>query len=99
MLRESLTRERLRESLLSSRRSRRNSEKKSSAYKSTADKTLIDARELSPRNHAKMVVNFEDSIFDNKCLEEKRTNLAYRYDFCLTELFAMIDYAKTGLLS
>lgn len=77
----------------------RNSELKYSAYKSTADKTWVDPRELSPRNHAKMVINFEDSIFDNKCLEDKRTNLALRYDFCLTELFAMIDYAKTGLLS
>jgi len=98
-LRESITREKLRESLLSSRRSMRNSELKYSAYKSTADKTWVDPRELSPRNHAKMVINFEDSIFDNKCLEDKRTNLALRYDFCLTELFAMIDYAKTGLLS
>lgn len=46
-----------------------------------------------------MIVNFKDSIFDNKCLEDKRVSLALRYDFCLTELFAMIDYGKTGLLS
>jgi len=100
-LRDSLTRSRLRESLLAERES----VKKYSALKSTAAKTTrsyLDSTrglELSPVNQSKMIVNFKDSIFDNKCLEDKRVSLALRYDFCLTELFAMIDYGKTGLLS
>lgn len=97
-IRRSLSRSRLRDSLML--------EKKGSAYKSTAAKTYKswydstrDQRELSPVNQSKMIVNFKDSIFDNKVLEEKRTNLAMRYDFCLTDIFAMVDFNRSGVIT
>ena len=112
-LRESLSRSRVRESLMLERsvsRSRlRDSlmlEKKGSAYNSTAAKTYKswydntrDKRELSPVNQRSMIVNLKDSIFDNKVLEEKRTNLAMRYDFALTDMFSMADYDRTGVVT
>lgn len=46
---------------------------------------------MSPVNQSKMIVNLNDSIIDNKLLEEKRINLAMRYDFCIVELFKLFD--------
>merc|ERR1711935_1154823 len=70
-------------------------------YKSPSrvNRNLDRTRELSPCNQSKMIVNFNDSIYDNKLSEDKRVNLALRYDFCLTELFSMVDYGKSGYLS
>ena len=36
---------------------------------------------------------------DNKILEEKRINLSLRFDFCLMELFHMMDKDKNGYLT
>lgn len=67
-----------------------------SEYKSTAAKTVNS--QLSPQGHKNLVENVVDTMQDNKALEEKRVNLSLRYDLCLTELFSMMDYTKTGNL-
>jgi len=46
-----------------------------------------------------MIVNLNDSIIDNKLLEEKRISLAMRYDFCLLELFTLIDSKRIQSLN
>lgn len=84
-----------------------------SALKSTAEKSYVDSltasrrkslgfmrdRELSPVNQSKMIVNLNDSIIDNKLLEEKRIALAMRYDFCLMEMFTLLDVKQMNYLN
>lgn len=113
-LRESLTRETLRKSLYTERESaKKESALKSTAAKTDMSRSYAKTanmsrsfhressrtRELSPAIQSKMIVNFNDSIYDNKLLEEKRVNLALRYDFCLTEMFSMVDYGQSGYVS
>lgn len=54
---------------------------------------------LTPDNKANMVTQMRASLKDLKNLEEKRINLALRFDFCLTEIFSQIDVGETGYLS
>lgn len=46
-----------------------------------------------------MIVNLNDAIHDNKLLEDKKVGLALRYDFCLHELFGMMDINNSGWVS
>lgn len=46
-----------------------------------------------------MIVNLNDSIIDNKLLEEKRISLSMRYDFCLMEMFALVDSKNLNYLN
>jgi Ca2+-binding EF-hand superfamily protein len=45
---------------------------------------------------ARFVANVRECLDDVKLIEEKRKNLAMRFDFCLTEVFGQIDVDKTG---
>ena len=107
-------RELLRESLLADSKYKVSSALKSTAEKSYGsyrkshisyrnDRDLYSSyradRELSPVNQSKMIVNLNDAIYDNKILEDKRVGLALRYDFCLHELFSMMDINKSGHVS
>lgn len=92
--------EKLRNSLLSDRDHIKRSALKSTATKSNMSfYTNTRERELSPVNKSRVIINLGDSISDNKVLEEKRVSLSTRFDFCLTELFSLMDYGRTGLLS
>lgn len=68
-------------------------------FMSTPNIDDYDAKQMSPLNRTRMVVNLRDSIWDNKVLEDKRIDLSLRYDFSLPEVFSMFDYSKTGYVS
>ena len=69
------------------------------ALRSTASKSNYSWVPPSSYNKVKLVENHKDSIMDNKILEEKRINLSLRFDFCLMELFHMMDKDKNGYLT
>lgn len=57
--------------------------------------------EMTEKNTIRDILleNFESSLKDIRELEVKRSNLALRFDFCLTELMSQIDTRKTGYVN
>lgn len=45
------------------------------------------------------IMNMQECLNDQKILEEKRINLALRFDFCVGEFFQQFDNRKTGYIN
>ena len=54
--------------------------------------------EIIENHKARLISCFKQSLEELQILEEKRRNLAMRFDFCLTETFSMIDSTMHGYI-
>jgi len=61
----------------------------------------VEEEELAdnlPKLKERFVALVGDNLKDVMMIEGKRKNLAMRFDFCLTEIFAQIDVEKRGYI-